>query len=163
VAVLAVAAVTLVVLRLTSRPAAAHRACRPPSAIGRSVTGTSASACDTRTGTSTRVPLAGLPAGGRVALQADGSIFVLVAQNLFWRPISGLHSTWHGLGKVPAGRRQQLCLSQPSVIVAVQVPAGKHGVTAFSWTRLRVRARSPVRLGPPARVTGNPCTAGLSQ
>jgi Protein phosphatase 2C len=165
--VLVVIAAALVLLALHHRhapPAVAIARCSPPSsAVGKPVTATVITACDTSTHRTVRISTAGLPAGARVALQTDNSIFVLVNNALWWTPVAGKGRVWTELGPVPAGVPQALCVSGGSVIVAANTSTSSSATPAASWTEVSVPAKSPVKVGPPSHVASNVCAGGLSQ
>jgi serine/threonine protein phosphatase PrpC len=158
-AVLVAVAAVLVVIRLRASSATAPAACRAPTAtVGRPVTGRATTACDTSTGRDVRISMSGLPTGGRIALQAGGSIFVLVGNTLRWRPITGHGLKWDNLGTVPAGAQQALCLSRHSVIVvASEAATAAVGKPASSWTDVSTPEKSPVKVGPPDHVASDVC------
>jgi hypothetical protein len=104
--------------------------------------------------------MTGLPASGgsRIALQVGDSIFVLVGDTLWWRPVDGQDPSWHDLGEAPDGPQQDLCATQPSTVIAAASDAGQGASTR--WTQVTVPAESPVHVGKATQVASDPCLAG---
>lgn len=151
VAALAVFAVT----RLLAPPTTAHAGCPPSSATGQLVTGESTTVCDPSSGRMVQVSLSSLHGKKRVVLQAGRSVFVLVDNALWWRPISGGDNDWVDLGPVANGTQQSMCLVASSVVVTAK--------TGATWTEVKVPAASPVGMASPSPAATNVCAVGLSR
>jgi hypothetical protein len=164
-AVIILVAAALVLVLTRHKPAAhvaAPASCRPPTAlIGKPVIGLAITACDTSTGRVVQISIKGLPNASRIALQAGNSIFVLVSNELWWRPIGKHGASWADLGQVPSGVPQGLCVTHDSVIVVANTSTGAHPKS--SWEQVTVSASSPDKVGPRSHVAGNTCANGLSQ
>jgi Protein phosphatase 2C len=132
-----------------------HCAAGPTAANGTVVRGATITVCAS-TGRRVTISTAGLPADdAKLALQADGSLFVLAPPRLFWTPITATaNARWQRVAVV-ASRAGRLCRAAGVVVADAMTAAGAPSSTggptgaAGSWVQLRVNpaVRPPVVAG----------------